>query len=389
MFFVFLGFQKHSIGATMKLKTTLTILLATLILLTTSACSKKTYIPLDSQPRIINQTQLKTLSPQKTITIAAVGDIMLGTNFPSTEYLPEDGGRSLFSSVKDYLKNADITFGNLEGSFSDSGKCLKACSDPKKCYAFRMPEKYVHLLTKTGFNLLSLANNHINDFGNEGRETTIDLLKTNNINFAGVETHPSTVFTINGIKYGFCAFSPNNGVPDIRDIDKACETIKSLSQVSDIVIVSFHGGAEGADNRHVTRNDEFFYGENRGNVYNFAHKVIDAGADIVLGHGPHISRAIELYKDRFIAYSMGNFCTYARFNLTGINGIAPIFRLNIDKKGAFVSGKIISIEQKHKKGPKPDSGNRALKEIIELTNSDFPETTLYISNTGEIKKKLR
>ncbi len=329
----------------------------------------------------------KPLTPQKNICITGVGDIMLGTNFPSPDYLPPDDGNNLLSETSDFLIGSDIVFGNLEGSFLNSGECIKSCSDPKNCYAFRMPESYIKNLNKAGFNLLSIANNHIGDFGLAGREKTIELLTKNNINFAGVDTHPSTTFTKNKIKYGFCAFAPNAGTPDLRDIEKACETVKELSRICDIVIVSFHGGAEGAENRHITREVETFYGENRGNVYEFSHKVIDAGADIVFGHGPHISRAIELYKNRFITYSMGNFCTYGRFNLRGLNGIAPLFKLNVDEKGVFLSGKIIPLIQKYKKGPEPDEKKLAIKEISELTSQDFPETKLIISDDGLISKK--
>ena len=118
-----------------------------------------------------------------------------------------------------------------------------------------------------------------------------------------------------------------------------------LDDSCDIVIVSFHGGAEGADYQNVTRETETFYGENRGNVYEFSHRMIDAGADIVFGHGPHVTRAIEVYKDRFIAYSLGNFCTYRRFNLTGPNGFAPLLRVKTDTFGKFVEADIIPVYQ--------------------------------------------
>ncbi len=354
------------------------------------SCSTRT-VPLETPAASVllkkPNPKLKTISPRKSICITGVGDIMLGTNYPSSDYLPPDDGSNLLSKTSEFLISSDIVFGNLEGSFLNSGECIKACSDPKNCYAFRMPESYIQNLTKAGFNLLSIANNHIGDFGLVGRKITIELLTKNYINFAGVDTHPSTTFTKNRIKYGFCAFAPNAGCPDLRDIEKACKTVKELSRVCDIVIVSFHGGAEGVENRHITKEVETFYGENRGNVYEFSHKVIDAGADIVFGHGPHISRAIELYKNRFITYSMGNFCTYGRFNLRGLNGIAPIFKLNVDEKGVFLSGKIIPLIQKYKKGPEPDEKKLVIKEIIELTSQDFPETNLIIDDNGCISKK--
>ena len=157
-----------------------------------------------------------------------------------------------------------------------------------------------------------------------------------------------------------------------------------LDSLNDIVIVSFHGGAEGKKYQHVTRKTEYFYGENRGNIYAFAHALIDAGADVVFGHGPHVTRAIEVYKERFISYSLGNFCTFARFNLQGENGIAPIMKLYTDHQGRFLKGRIIPVLQEGQGGPKIDPEGRAILKIRELTEKDFPETPLTIEETGII-----
>ena len=116
----------------------------------------------------------------------------------------------------------------------------------------------------------------------------------------------STMFEKDGIKYGFCAFAPNRGTVSINEISNAVNIVANLDSLCDIVIVSFHGGAEGSKHTHITRSNEIYLGENRGNPYKFARDVIDAGADIVFGHGPHVTRAIDLYKDRFIAYNMRN-----------------------------------------------------------------------------------
>ena len=157
-----------------------------------------------------------------------------------------------------------------------------------------------------------------------------------------------------------------------------------MSKVSDVVIVSFHGGAEGRNHQHVTRKTEKFYGENRGNVYEFAHAMIDAGADIIFGHGPHVTRAVDIYKDRFITYSMGNFCTYGRFNLRGVNGIAPIVKIETNSEGKFLQGQLIPIYQPGAGGPKIDPKKRAISVIRELTKKDFPESNLLIDDSGFI-----
>lgn len=321
-------------------------------------------------------------------TIMGVGDMMLGTNYPNAGYLPPNGGKDLLKDVAPLLQNADVTFGNLEGTLLDKGGNVKRCSNPDLCYAFRSPENYIEHFKNTGFDVVSIANNHTGDFGAEGRRTTKRVLDESGIAYAGLAgTDESTVFERNGVTYGFCAFAPNTGTVDIRNITKAKQIVQELEAKTDIVIVSFHGGAEGAKNQHVTKKTEIYYGENRGNVHAFAHAVIDAGADIVFGHGPHVTRAMELYNNRFIIYSLGNFCTYGRFNLRGAAGIAPMVEVAVDKNGGFVHAKITPIYQAKTHGPKIDPQARATQKLIELTKADFPDTPLLIEADGWVLKK--
>ena len=326
-----------------------------------------------------------------TVQIVAVGDIMLGTIYPDGKHLPPNNNCSAqLSLVKPIFASGDIVFGNLEGVFTDSKTYAKKCKNPSICYTFGMPTSYVNCLKDAGFNLLSIANNHVGDFGEHGRKTTVETLKKSGIRFAGlVDYCVSDTFTINGIKYGFCAFAPNSGTVDIRNIPVAEKIVKELAATCQIVIVSFHGGAEGAKYQHVTRKTETYLGENRGNVYEFAHRMIDAGADILLGHGPHVTRAIEIYKNRFIAYSMGNFCTYDRINISGVNGLAPILKIQTDKNGAFLQAEIVSTYQEKFQSVRVDEQQRVLKIIQKLTKVDFPEmnNVITISDDGFIKLK--
>ncbi|MDR2293484.1 MAG: CapA family protein [Prevotellaceae bacterium] len=322
------------------------------------------------------------------ISVIGTGDIMLGSNYPTDASLPVHDGRELLSNAKDILRDADITFGNLEGCFLDKGGNIKKCQN--KCYFFRMPDRYVNYLIDAGYDLISIANNHMSDFGAPGRENTVKVLREAGLNYAGLENVCETsIFEIDGIKYGFCGFAPNTGTVKITNIENAKKTVTYLKSECDIVIVSFHGGAEGKENNRVTRKTEIYLSQNRGNVYEFAHAVIDAGADIVFGHGPHVVRAAELYKDRFIIYSMGNFCTSGTFNISGINGYAPIVKVFVDKSGKFVKGQIFSFLQKDKTGPVFDQNNNAAKEIKRLTELDFPQTDLVISDEGIIERKSK
>jgi len=325
---------------------------------------------------------------RKEIIITGVGDIMLGSSFPSTRFLPpHDNPLLLLGDLADTLASSDITFGNLEGSFLDDGDPVKRCKDTTICYLFRMPERYAGALASSGFDFLSLANNHFGDFGYPSRRKTMSILDSLGIKYGGLAEYPFSYLYRDSVLYGFCAFAPNAGTVSITRIDEAAAIVRKLADTCDIVIVSFHGGAEGADHQHVTRDYEMFYTENRGNVYSFAHTMIDAGADIIFGHGPHITRAVEVYRDRFIAYSLGNFCTYGRFNLTGPNGIAPLVRITVDTEGRFRHGTIIPVFQLYPGGTRIDPSRRAISKIKDLTAADFPEAVISISDKGEIKYK--
>lgn len=335
-----------------------------------------------------DQTSKENKAKQESvIQIIGVGDIMLGTNYPNDSYLPPNDGKDLLQPVKAIIKSADLSFGNLEGCILSGSGEVKTCSNPNVCYAFKMPNHYVDYLVEAGFDLMSIANNHIRDFGATGASNTVSMLKQAGLNFAGLEECPFATFEKDGIRYGFAAFAPNMGTVRINDYDNARKIITQLESSCDIVIVSFHGGAEGATKKHITRQEEIFLGENRGNPFEFARMAIDAGADVVFGHGPHVTRAIDLYHDRFIAYSMGNFATYGRFNLSGPSGLAPIIALQIDPKGKFLSGKIVSIKQIGEGGPTIDDQHLALKEIQELTQTDIPESPLLIEADGTFTKK--
>jgi hypothetical protein len=325
-----------------------------------------------------------TLAAQKdTLTIIGVGDIMMGTDYPSRLYLPPgDDCRPLLEDVIEVLQDADITFGNLEGTFAGDSGIAKECLDTTKCFVFRMPVHYVNCLVDAGFDLLSIANNHSNDFGTGGRRETERVLRENGLAFAGSLSTPSAVIDREGIRYGLLAFAPNQGCYSILDPQLGAAMVRQLRPECDVLIVSVHGGAEGADHQHMTREPEVYLGHDRGNIYEFAHTVIDAGADVVFGHGPHVTRAAEVYRDRFIIYSLGNFCTYRRFNLRGPNGIAPIVKLYLAPDGQFLGGEVIPVYQPGEGGPLIDPQKRAIAKLRELTRQDFPELQLVIGGDG-------
>lgn len=320
------------------------------------------------------------------ITLMAVGDIMMGTTYPNTSYLPPKGTYP-FKDVHNILLKADILFGNLEGTLTDTGENAKKCKDPSKCYSFKSPESYGKHLKKAGFDVVSIANNHIGDFGITGIKNTLKALDNNEIVAAGILSKPTAIFKKNGITFGFVAFAPNKDCLKINRLEEARKIVAAIDKKVDITIVSFHGGAEGTKHKNITRKQEYFYGENRGNVYQFSHLMIDAGADIVLGHGPHVTRAMEIYKNKLIAYSLGNFATYKRFSLKGVKAYAPILEITLNPKGNFLKGKIHSAIQTKSRYPFIDEEQKAFKEIKKLTLTDFPENKIDFYDDGSFALK--
>jgi hypothetical protein len=114
--------------------------------------------------------------------------------------------------------------------------------------------------------------------------------------------------------------------------------------------------------------------------------MIDAGADLVLGHGPHVVRPVELYRDRLIAYSLGNFATYYGISVEGIRGIAPILHATLDDDGRFVSGRIESTIQIRPAGPAPDPVGSVVALMRGLNLSSFPDGELSIGEDGTLRK---
>ena len=318
--------------------------------------------------------------------LIAVGDVMPGTAFPDVGYLDPrltaDAGPEavLGEPLTELLRAGDVVLGNMEGVLWDADvPPSKECKDPKACYVFRGPERYAGLLADAGFTVMSLANNHSGDWGAGGREATMAALAGNGIAFAGLAAAGSRTATLvldSGIRIGVAAFSPNKGTLSINDLSGAAVIVGSLAAEHDVVVVSFHGGAEGSSYTGLPKERETFYGENRGDVYAFSHAMVDAGADVVIGHGPHVPRAVEVYEGRFIAYSLGNFWTYGRFNLRGPNGLAPVVDLRVLADGRLTEARIHSARQEGRGGPRLDATNAACGLITELTARDLPEARL-------------
>ncbi len=313
--------------------------------------------------------------------LRAAGDVMLGTEDPPG-YLPPNDANDNLADVRELLRDADLTFVNLEGPLCDDGESSK-CKSKHTCYAFRSPTRYAAHLADAGIDLASTANNHAGDFGEVCRRSTEHVLEQYGIAWSGPKGTTASVER-NGLKIALVAFHTSSSCNDVNDLKAAKEIVSQQKATHDLVIVSFHGGAEGTHADRVVEGSEMFLGENRGDLRAFTHAVIDAGASLVLGHGPHVVRAMELYKGHLIVYSMGNFATYGRFDLSGPLAVGAIIQVELAKDGSFIDGEIFSTVQVDKGIPKRDPKNQAIEKFRKLSALDFPKTQPAISEKGEI-----
>lgn len=314
------------------------------------------------------------------ITLSAVGDIMMGTSYPSN-MLPADEGRSFFADAARYIKASDIRFGNFEGTFFDGPPQRDGKAPGPNRYLFRTPVDYVARLVEADFNVVSLANNHSRDFGQAGLQSTKDVLRLAGIQYSSKEGEVAE-FNIRGVRAALIAVDYKPGPRSILNQDPVLREITELKRRFAIVVVSAHVGAEGRGAERVSDETEIFLGENRGNSVRFARAAVDAGADVLIMHGPHVPRGIEIYRQRAILYSLGNFATGRGISLNGNADVAPLVRLQLARDGRFQRGQIFSFIQVRDRGTVLDPQKEALTMIRDLSQRDFAASAPTFSDTG-------
>jgi Bacterial capsule synthesis protein PGA_cap len=338
------------------------------------------------------------------VRLAFVGDINLGTaTLP--DGVPPDSGRGLLDRARPSL-SGDLVVGNFEGVLADTGtstKCLirnphprprRSKSQPpdsfivrRNCYAFRTPTMLAPRLTEAGFTHMNLANNHANDLGSAGRATTERILDSLRITHYG----PLGRISVDTIRrgdslttVGLIGFTTYPYAYDLLDIERSAAVVDSVRPLVDLLVVTFHGGAEGVKALRTGEAAESLGREPRGDLRKWARAVIDAGADAVVGHGPHVLRGMEFYRGRLIAYSLGNFLTYRGFNLTGPLGITGVLQLEFTGERGLRRARLVPMLQMPRQGPFPDPDRAALQLVRRLSMEDFGPTAARVSETGEI-----
>lgn len=317
----------------------------------------------------------------KSITIKAVGDVIPGTNYPNYR-LPADRNQLIPKPVRAYLSKADVLFGNFETTLTKHRYSAKDVSRGQ-VFAFRSPPEYAELFSDVGFDVFNVANNHARDFGMVGFNDTMKNLKN-----AGIETlgHKNQILFLekNNNKIAMIGFAPYEFYNSIHDLEEAKALVKKARKEANIVIVSMHVGAEGTGAMHTKNKTEYFYGENRGNSIKFARTMIDAGADLILGHGPHVPRAMEMYKGKLIAYSLGNFLGYRTLSTVAQTGYSMILEVKMSSEGNVEKAKIIPVRMDRQGIPYIDQNFKTVQLVRYLNQSDFPNSSIKINNKGEL-----
>jgi len=306
--------------------------------------------------------------PPPTVSIVWVGDLTFGNKGS----FPKGGVKTILGKVADYL-SSDLTIGNLETVIGDmyTTKCGSKKDNPN-CYAFIVPPIVAQQMADIGFSAVNVANNHTLDAGNAGKVATDKALKEAGIAIAGRPDKTAYV-TRNGLKIAILGFAPYSYCGNLLDISKAKARVAKAKAKADLVIVTMHLGAEGESAQHVRPGTEYGFGENRGNALDFTHGVIDAGADLVLGSGPHVLRGMQWYKGKLIAFSLGNFSGYHTLGNSGKTGISGILHVTLDAEGRFVVGSVTPIIIKGSGTPEYDKEGRAITNMNKLSKADFKD----------------
>lgn len=303
-------------------------------------------------------------TPADAVTIKAVGDIVVGSDWPQSHYPPGFDERAR-TRLRQTLGPADVVFGNFEGALTTHDESTKKPS-AGTVFAFRMPPRFAGLLRDAGFNVLAIANNHTFDFGQRGFADTLTHLARAGVSVVG-EADKIAYQKVRDITIAWIGFSHLYRHNNVHDVDKLAELVSRARPLADIVIVSMQAGAEGNEHLRVRDYDEMFLGENRGNTFAFARGAIDLGADLVIGHGPHVVRGMECYKGKLIAYSLGNFVGYNALSIKRAAAVTVLLDVKLSKQGQTLGFDVVPLRFNEERFPEPDPDALASYLINDLS----------------------
>jgi hypothetical protein len=315
----------------------------------------------------------------RTLDLAWVGDMA----FDTRHGLPSNGAVGALGPVASYL-HSDLTMGNLEGTLGSSG--TTKCHGAANCYAFQAPTAYAAQFRRLGFGVLNQANNHANDAGPAGRRVTAAALRHAGIAVAGSGTHVAYL-TVRHTRVAVIGFAPYAWSASLLDIGAARRLVRVAARHAGVVVVIVHAGAEGANAAHVPYGEEHAFGEDRGDVRRFAHAAVDAGADVVLGSGPHVLRGLEAYHRRLIAYSLGNFAGDRTLSIAGRCALSGVLHVAVTTDGQFAGGRWDPMRLVRPGLPRLDATRASVALVNALSRDDFHRNRVTIDGAGHLRAR--
>ena len=312
------------------------------------------------------------------LSLTWVGDMSLSRH----RGLPPEGGRTVFRSVARRLRSSEMTVGNLEGTLG-SGGASKCGGGRPNCFAFQAPPSYAGVFRRAGFDVMNLANNHALDFGPAGQRQTIAALRRRGIAHTG-RPGQIRVRRVGETRVALVGFAPYPWAAPLLDPAAAMRLVRRARRRADVVVVLMHAGAEGSGQLHTPRMPESAFGENRGHVRAFAHAVVRAGADLVLGSGPHVVRGIERYRRRLIAYSLGNFLGYRTLSTAGVLSLSGLLTVRLSPSGVPLGGRWSSIRLDGAGVPHLDRSGASARLVARLGREDFGRARYPMRPNGSL-----
>jgi len=331
-----------------------------------------------AQPAVVRRRAV--VNPKATVTIAWGGDTVLGSSFS----MPPDQGRPLLAHVAPIFRAADVGWVNLEEALANGSSSKCGGSAPGRCYAFGAPPAYARALHASAIRIVNLANNHADDYGAAGQASTLAALRTAHVAWDG-KPRAITFLRVHGLRVAFLGFAPYKWAARLDDIPAAVSLVRRAAAAADLVVVAIHAGAEGSTAVHVPQGNETFLGEDRGSSRAFAHAVINAGADLVVGSGPHVIRGVQWYHGRLIAYSLGNLAGWRTFASGGVLSESAIVTVTLRADGSAAGARWTALTLQSPGTPVLDPAHASLKLVAQLSREDFGTSAARFAADGSIR----
>jgi hypothetical protein len=337
------------------------------------------------------------------VRVCAGGDVTLGTNLDTawtrvasarlrTRFQQRDDPASLLVPLRPLVADAEIVLLNVESAIG-SGKAPTKCgARSSNCFAFRAPPSSaaaLRALRGGGTVVGNIANNHARDAGSEGRDSTIAALARAGVVVTGADSIATAVPTAAGDTLGVLGFYTSDSTPDARDTAAVRRFVSRAAERYPAVIVTMHLGGEGRDAQRTTDAPERFLGIDRGNPVAFADAAVRGGAALVVGHGPHVLRAVEWREGgALIAYSLGNLLTYGPFRLREPANRGAVLCATIDRNGRPRDAELRPTHQLAPGVMRRDANARALALVDSLGRLDFPTTGARVARSGRLQSRV-